>query len=102
MTVRHVHSVLAATCSAWASLLEHGPGWERPLSARSYLGHSFSDISVCKTLPAANRWCLLVQGMTTMRGALGALAACVVLGCVAVSMRESVSAPVGLKQKTPS
>ena len=40
--------------------------------------------------------------MTTMRGALGALAACVVLGCVAVSMRESVSAPVGLKQKTPS
>ena len=39
--------------------------------------------------------------MTTMRG-LGALAACVVLGCVAVSMRESVGAPVGLKQKTPS
>ena len=44
----------------------------------------------------------MVQGMTTMRGALGALAACVVLGCVAVSMRESVGAPVGLKQKTPS
>ena len=69
------------------------------------MGHTLSDISVCKhfqlqTCPG----CLLVQGMSTMtmRGALGALAACVVLGCVAVSMRESVGAPVGLKQKTPS